>query len=82
VRLHSAIKLRSTQLEQMSAALPPRTDVGLAFPKKITPIEGYGISIGKISASCQRRSRQACRNRRLGAQKIEGDITMSNARLP
>ncbi len=29
----SLVKLRNTQHEQMSSAVPPGTDVGLAFPK-------------------------------------------------
>jgi hypothetical protein len=33
----------AVQHEQMSSALPPRTDVGLAWPQNIKRIESYGI---------------------------------------
>jgi hypothetical protein len=80
------VKPRNTQPEQMSSALPPRTDVGVAsgpeqadrtFWNFVEPsigdssIEGYGISSGKMSASCQRRSRQACRNPTLARKKLK-----------
>jgi hypothetical protein len=39
-----ALRLRNTQLEQMSSALPPRTDVVLARAKNIARIECYRIS--------------------------------------
>jgi hypothetical protein len=41
-RLLRWVKLRNTQHERLSSALPPRTDVGLARPNTITRIEGYG----------------------------------------
>jgi hypothetical protein len=41
-RLLRWVKLRNTQHERLSSALPPRTDVGLARPKYITRIECYG----------------------------------------
>jgi hypothetical protein len=39
------VKLRNTQHEQMSSALPSRTDVGLARPIFVSPIRCYGMSM-------------------------------------
>ena len=39
------VKLRNTQHEQMSSALAPRTDIGLARAPDIKWIEGCGISL-------------------------------------
>ena len=39
------VKLRNTQHEQMSSALAPRTDIGLARPQNVAQIECYGTSL-------------------------------------
>src|ERR1700730_3350255 len=44
-RTLSWVKLRNTQHEQMSSALHPTTDVGLARAKGVTRIDGVGAYI-------------------------------------
>jgi hypothetical protein len=57
------VKLRNTQHEQMSSALHPTTDVGLARAKGVTRIDGVGAYKHVAAIVMERRCSPCAKNR-------------------